>query len=355
MAATETDSVAATVVAAPGASTNSVLSESSAASCSSTMSESAVVARRGPPAVEVIPNACITGRPECRIIIYNVAKKQNVGNIVRSAVAMGVSRMIIVGNRKINTFGNKNTNRFIRFDYFDKLEDCHKSLKAEGFEIIGVEIGSTSRDVGTRPFTSHTAFVFGNEGTGLNDKVLGLCDKLVYIPQYSSGTASLNVSCAAGIILYEFAKWAEYKEAERTGDKYVVDSKDDAVDGSPRAAKKARTDDVTATNATHTNTNTENAPRGKGGKMKKGNVRHHQNAPRGGPKPPKPPKAVRLAAQSAAAVQLAGPTDNTSNTAPTRPSTTSNTDADVASAATDSSSSRKRREPSDSAVAPTTA
>jgi tRNA C32,U32 (ribose-2'-O)-methylase TrmJ len=34
----------------------------------------------------------------------------------------------------------------------------------------------------------------------------------VYIPQYSSGTASLNVSCAAGIILYEFARWAQYKE-----------------------------------------------------------------------------------------------------------------------------------------------
>jgi hypothetical protein len=40
-------------------------------------------------------------------------------------IAMGVSRMIIVGNRKINTFGNKNTNRFIKFDYFDKIDDCH--------------------------------------------------------------------------------------------------------------------------------------------------------------------------------------------------------------------------------------
>jgi tRNA G18 (ribose-2'-O)-methylase SpoU len=43
---------------------------------------------RGPPVVEVLPNPCTTGRPECRIIIYNVAKKQNVGNIVRSAVGM---------------------------------------------------------------------------------------------------------------------------------------------------------------------------------------------------------------------------------------------------------------------------
>jgi hypothetical protein len=52
----------------------------------------------GGPSVEVLPNACTRDRPECRIIIYNVAKKANVGNIVRSAVAMGVSRMIIVGN-----------------------------------------------------------------------------------------------------------------------------------------------------------------------------------------------------------------------------------------------------------------
>ena len=54
-------------------------------------------------------------QPESRIVIYNVSKKANIGNIVRSAVAFGCSTIIMVGKGKVNTFGNKNTNKFIRY------------------------------------------------------------------------------------------------------------------------------------------------------------------------------------------------------------------------------------------------
>lgn len=44
-----------------------------------------------------------------------------------------------------------------------------------------------------------TAFMFGNEGTGMTEKQLRLCDSLVYIPQFGYGTASLNVSNAGNM------------------------------------------------------------------------------------------------------------------------------------------------------------
>ena len=42
--------------------------------------------------------------------------------------------------------------------------------------------------------------MMGNEGEGLSKKQIGMCDQLVYIPQYGSAV-SLNVNVAAGIVL----------------------------------------------------------------------------------------------------------------------------------------------------------
>ena len=47
-----------------------------------------------------------------------------------------------------------------------------------------------------------------------------ICDHFVYIPQYTSKTASLNVTVATSIVLQRFASWAAYKEAEMHGEKY---------------------------------------------------------------------------------------------------------------------------------------
>ena len=37
----------------------------------------------------------------------------------------------------------------------------------------------------------------------------------MYIAQHGRGTASLNVACAAAIVLHRFAEWAGYAEAPR--------------------------------------------------------------------------------------------------------------------------------------------
>jgi len=44
----------------------------------------------------------------------------------------------------------------------------------------------------------------------------------VYIPQYGPGTASLNVSVAASIVMHHFALWAGYEERSREGEKFMV-------------------------------------------------------------------------------------------------------------------------------------
>lgn len=47
----------------------------------------------------------------------------------------------------------------------------------------------------------------------------------MYIPQYGCGTASLNVTVAASIVLHHFGVWAGFLERTRDGNKFVVAEK----------------------------------------------------------------------------------------------------------------------------------
>lgn len=164
------------------------------------------------------------GRPECRVLVYNLSKKGNFGTLVRTAVAFGATQMIVVGNRKINTLGQQATARFIGWKFFDSFTPAVEWIKAEGWKLVGIEIGARAVSVTTRPFSDKTVFVLGNEGAGLDQKTLDACDSVVYIPQYGRGTASLNVATAAAIVLHHFAEWAQYPtHTDVEGAKFVVD------------------------------------------------------------------------------------------------------------------------------------
>ena len=65
--------------------------------------------------------------------------------------------------------------------------------------------------------------MMGNEGTGMNQNQIDICDHFVYIAQHTGKTASLNLACAGSIILHSFAIWANYQEHKREGYKFVED------------------------------------------------------------------------------------------------------------------------------------
>lgn len=60
------------------------------------------------------------------------------------------------------------------------------------------------------------------QGQGLSQRQMRLCDGFVYIPQHGAGTASLNVTVAASIVLHHFAAWAGLPERRREGAKFDV-------------------------------------------------------------------------------------------------------------------------------------
>lgn len=170
------------------------------------------------------PDDGTIGQHRCYLIVYNVSKKHNIGTILRCATAFNVESVCLVGSRQFNSFGSHGSDAHVHMLHFETLEVCCQELKDRYgvSEILGIEIDDCAVAVESHPFTGNTAFMLGNEGQGLNEKQMRLCDRFVYIPQYGVGTASLNVAVATSIVLHHFALWAGYPERSRTGQKYDV-------------------------------------------------------------------------------------------------------------------------------------
>ena len=173
--------------------------------------------------VEIIRPIIMTDNKDVYMLVYNIGKKKNFGDILRSAAAFGVKEVLIVGAKKLSTFGNQGTQRFCSFRHFDTLEAAKSELQSRGIALVGIEISDKSVPVHTHPFSGPTCFMSGNEGTGMNQHQLDACDSFVFIPQYSGATASLNVATATGIVFHHFALWAGKQEQARDGFKFVMD------------------------------------------------------------------------------------------------------------------------------------
>jgi 23S rRNA (guanosine2251-2'-O)-methyltransferase len=79
-----------------------------------------------------------------------------------------------------------------------------EELKELGVWTVGLA-GEASETYTEIDLTLPTALVLGGEGTGLRRLVRERCDRLVSIPMYGS-VESLNVSVAAGVVLFEAAR-----------------------------------------------------------------------------------------------------------------------------------------------------
>lgn len=205
------------------------------------------VAPRADPAVNRIEGAEGTGgfeRPGSYLVLFNIGKRQNWGTLLRSACAFGVSEVYVVGARKLALFGNQGTAGCVPTRHFESLEAAKADLASRGARLCGVEIVDEAQPVSAQPFTGPTAFMLGNEGSGMTPQQKAACDFFVYIPQHTGATASLNVAVAGSIVLHHFALWAAFPEQPREGWKYVTVPKRSSLEmyTNPTEAERAEMD-----------------------------------------------------------------------------------------------------------------
>jgi len=146
------------------------------------------------------------------VVLDDVRSAYNVGSVFRSADAFRVEVLHICGisarppHKEISKTALGATET-VTWEYFAEVTESLSRLKAQGFRILAVEQAEPKTllsDFLFRP-EQKTAFIFGHEVTGVSEKAMAMADGCVEIPQYGT-KHSLNISVAAGIVLWEAAK-----------------------------------------------------------------------------------------------------------------------------------------------------
>ncbi|OGG43840.1 hypothetical protein A2841_03285 [Candidatus Kaiserbacteria bacterium RIFCSPHIGHO2_01_FULL_48_10] len=153
---------------------------------------------------------------EISVILLNIRSSQNVGAIFRTADAAGASKLYLVGYTPapVDRFGRKNTElikaslgaeAYVAWEQRKEITELITELKKERVRIVAVEQSPTSLPYMGVRWGGGMAFIFGNEVEGIPKNVLTACDAVIEIPMRGK-KESLNVSVAAGIVLFKVAE-----------------------------------------------------------------------------------------------------------------------------------------------------
>lgn len=141
------------------------------------------------------------------IALDAVRDPSNLGAVMRCASAFGFERMILVGNCA-DIYSSKTLRASmgalfkLKIDIFESISDAAGILKKSGRRIIAAKLDDSSAAADRNYFCRSDCVVIGNEGHGVSEQILSLCDDCVYIP-IESKTESLNAAVAASIIMWE--------------------------------------------------------------------------------------------------------------------------------------------------------
>lgn len=145
------------------------------------------------------------------VVLDNVRSMHNVGSVFRTADAFLIEAIWLCGytprppHRDIHKTALGATET-VKWHYADTTLEAVQKLKQEGFAIYAIE--QVEKSIPLHEFSSQIAeklaIIFGNEVTGIAPSVLSICNGSIEIPQFGM-KHSLNISVAAGIVLWELA------------------------------------------------------------------------------------------------------------------------------------------------------
>ena len=146
------------------------------------------------------------------VVLDNVRSLNNIGSVFRTSDAFRVEHIALCGitatppHREIHKTA-LGAEESVAWSYHEDTAECVRVLKDKGYRLYAVELAHDSLKLGTDRVATDkpVALVLGNEIEGVQESLLPLCDGCLEIPQYGT-KHSLNVSCAAAIVIWELFK-----------------------------------------------------------------------------------------------------------------------------------------------------
>lgn len=144
------------------------------------------------------------------VILDNIRSLHNVGSVFRTSDAFRIEKIYLCGLTSIPPHPEIHKTALgaeysVEWEYSENIIATILSLKSDYYKIISIE--QTHESIMLNDYkvdiNCKYALILGNEVKGVQQTVVDNCDECIEIPQ--SGTKhSLNVSVAAGIVLWHF-------------------------------------------------------------------------------------------------------------------------------------------------------
>lgn len=158
--------------------------------------------------------AVVSTRNAILVIACGLQDPGNMGAIIRSAEALGVSAVVALAGT-VNPFNPKAVRSCVgsifRMPVFANLksEPFFMFLRDSGVRIVGADRHSASH-VSDANLRGPVAVLVGQEAAGLPPEISRIADELLSIP-IRAEVDSLNAATAAGIFLYEIARQRNFQ------------------------------------------------------------------------------------------------------------------------------------------------
>jgi 23S rRNA (guanosine2251-2'-O)-methyltransferase len=149
------------------------------------------------------------GQHSLLLVLDGVEDPHNFGAILRTAEAAGADGVVIPERRATGVTGtvvktSAGASAHLPIAKVTNVSRTLAELKTKGFWMVGLDERG-KRNYDAVDYRMNCAIVLGAEGKGLHDLVAKKCDFLVSIPMLGK-VPSLNVSVAAGVVLYEVVR-----------------------------------------------------------------------------------------------------------------------------------------------------
>lgn len=184
----------------------------------------------------------IEGRTfDVAVVLEGIYDRGNISAVMRTAEAFGFVNFHIVETQEKFKEANRvsqGADKWIEDQKWPQTKGCVQALKQEGYQICVTSL-EASRPLQEIDFTKPTAFVLGNEKSGVSAEMLAAADERIIIPM-SGFVQSFNISVAGAIGLYHIWQQREQRlgqsgnltavEKQYLRAQYYLRTQDSAVD-----------------------------------------------------------------------------------------------------------------------------
>jgi len=146
--------------------------------------------------------------PDARYFLLDTIQDPgNLGTILRSAVAFGADGLILYGC--VDPTGPKTVRASMGalfrcpVQITKDLVKTVQQLQKDGHRVLAAALGENSLCAGQAELRKNDCVIIGNEGHGVSQEIIDLCDGVIRIPMQAV-TESLNASVAASVLLWEY-------------------------------------------------------------------------------------------------------------------------------------------------------